>query len=124
MSFGYEIFAYIALALIVASGALHLTHSKNAGTKVPVYTIGGLIAFCVLNALFAPSVGFLVLLVCAIAFMAGSFLGMFTDGKSSSTGAEFYPEAYQPVEALRTEEPNPYWVTVGNDMSEPIDNLK
>jgi len=124
LSFGYEIFAYIALALLVASGALHLTHSKNAGTKVPVYTIGGLIAFCVLNALFAPSVGFLVLLVCAIAFMAGSFLGMFTDGKSSSTGAEFYPEAYQPVEALRTEEPNPYWVTVGNDMSEPIDNLK
>ena len=25
---------------------------------------------------------------------------------------------------LGTEEPNPYWVTVGNDMSEPIDNLK
>lgn len=121
---GYEMFAYVALVLVVASGALHLTHSKNAGTKVPVYTIGGLVAFCVFNTLFAPSIGFLVLLVCAIGFMAGSFLSLFTDGKSSSTGAEFDPEGDQPVEGLRTEEPNPYWVTAGNDMSEPIDNLK
>ncbi|TCV51378.1 hypothetical protein [Pseudomonas sp. 460] len=124
LTLGYEMFAYVALALIVASGALHLTHSKNAGTKVPVYTIGGLVAFCVFNTLFAPNIGFLVLLVCAIGFMAGSFLSLFTDGKSSSSGAEFDTEAYQPVEGLRTEEPNPYWVTAGNDMSEPIDNLK
>jgi hypothetical protein len=124
LTLGYEMFAYVALALIVASGALHLTHSKNAGTKVPVYTIGGLVAFCVFNTLFAPNIGFLVLLVCAIGFMAGSFLSLFADGKSSSSGAEFDPEAYQPVVGLRTDEPNPYWVTAGNDMSEPIDNLK
>ncbi len=124
MTMGYEMFAYVALALIVASGALHLTHSRNAGTKVPIYTIGGLVAFCVLNTLFAPNVGFLALLACAIAFMAGSFFSLFTDRKSSSTGADFYVEAYQTGEALRTEDPNPYWVTVGNDMSEPIDNLK
>ena len=121
---GYEIFAFIALALIVASGTLHLTHSKNAGTKVPVYTIGGLVAFCVLNTLFAPNVGFLSLMVCEIAFMAGSFISLFTDGKRSSSGSEFYPEAYQAGAALRTDEPNPYWVTAGNDMSEPINNLK
>ncbi len=122
MTLGYEMFAYVALALIVASGTLHLTHSKNAGTKVPVYTIGALVAFCVLNTLFAPNIGFLVLLACAVAFMVGSFLSLF-DGKNGSTGAEVYPEDYQPVEALRAEEFNYYKVTTGNDMSEPIDRL-
>ena len=115
-------FAYVALALIVASGTLHLTHSKNAATKVPVYTIGGLIAFCMLNTLFAPNVGFLVLLVCAIAFMAGSFLSLF-DSKNGRAGAELYAEEYQQVEELRAEEFNYYKVTAGNDMSEPIDRL-
>lgn len=45
LSLGYEMFAYVALALIVGSGALHLTHSKNAEMKVPVYTLGGLAVF-------------------------------------------------------------------------------
>lgn len=121
LSLGYELFAYIALALIVASGALHLTHSKNAGTKVPVYTIGGLVAFCVLNTLYASNIGFLLLLACAIGFMVGSFLSLF-EGKNGSTAGE-YPEDYQPGEALRKEEYNPFKVTIGNDMSEPIDRL-
>lgn len=121
---GYEIFAYVALALIVASGALHLTHSKNAEVKVPAYTLGGLGVFSVLNTAYAPSIGFLVLLVCAVSYMAGSFLSLLTGGKSSTTGAELYPEHYEPAEALRTEEYNPFKVTVGNDMSEPIDRLK
>ena len=122
MTLGYEMFAYAALALIVASGTLHLTHSKNAATKVPVYTIGALIAFGMLNTLFAPNVGFLVLLVCAIAFMAGSFLSLF-DSKNGRAGAELYAEEYQQVEELRAEEFNYYKVTAGNDMSEPIDRL-
>ncbi len=122
MTLGYEMFAYVALALIVASGALHLTHSSNASMKVPVYTIGALVAFCVLNTLFAPNIGFLVLLVCAFAFMAGSFLSLF-DSKNGRTDAELYPEEYQPVEGLRAEEFNYYKVTTGNDMSEPIDRL-
>ena len=124
LTLGYEMFAYVALALIVASGALHLTHSKNAEVKVPVYMIGGLVAFCVLNTQFAPNIGFLVPLVCAIAFMVGSFLSLFTGGKSSTTSVALYPEHYEPAEALRTEEYNPFKVTPGNDMSEPIDNLK
>ncbi|MBV7547569.1 hypothetical protein KW849_14850 [Pseudomonas sp. PDM26] len=122
LTLGYEMFAYLALASIVASGALHLTHSKNAGTKVPVYTIGALVAFCVLNTLFAPNIGFLVLLVCAFGFMVGSFLSLF-DGKNGNNDAELYSEEYHPVEALRTEEFNYYKVTTGNDMSEPIDRL-
>ncbi|AVX93275.1 hypothetical protein [Pseudomonas psychrophila] len=123
LSLGYEMFAYVALALIVGSGALHLTHSKNAEMEVPVYTFGGLAVFCVLNAVYAPSIGFLVLLVCAIAFMVGSFISLLADGKSSATGSEFHPEAYEPSDVLRTEEYNLYKVTVGNDMSEPIDRL-
>lgn len=123
LSLGYEMFAYVALALIVGSGALHLTHSKNAEMKVPVYTLGGLAVFCVLNTVYAPSIGFLVLLVCAIAFMAGSFISLLAGGKSSATGSDFHPEAYEPSEVLRTEEYNIYKVTVGNDMSEPIDRL-
>jgi len=75
-----------------------------------------------LNTLFAPNIGFLVLLVCAIGFMVGSFLSLF-DGKNGSTGAELYPEDYQPAEAFRTEEFNYFKVTTGNDMSEPIDRL-
>jgi hypothetical protein len=42
LTLGYEMFAYLVLAVIVASGALQLTHSNNAGTKVRVYTIGTL----------------------------------------------------------------------------------
>jgi hypothetical protein len=123
LSLGYEMFAYVALALIVGSGALHLTHSKTAEMKVPVYTLGGLAVFCVLNTVYAPSIGFLVLLVCAIGFMAGSFISLLADGKSSASDSAFHPEAYEPSEALRTEEYNIYKVTVGNDMSEPIDRL-
>ncbi|MBU0521647.1 MULTISPECIES: hypothetical protein [Pseudomonas] len=123
LTFGYEMFAYIALALIIASGALHLTHSKNAEMKVPAFTLGGLGVFCVLNTAYAPSIGFLALLVCAIAFMAGSFLSQLAGTKSSTTGAELYPEDYEPAEALRPEEYNPFKVTIGNDMSEPIDRL-
>lgn len=122
LTLGYEMFAYLALAVIVASGALHLTHSNNAGTKVPVYTIGALVAFCVLNTLFAPNIGFLGLLVCAIGFMVGSLFSLF-NGKNSRNGAELYPEEYHPAEGLRTEEFNYYKVTTGNDMSEPIDRL-
>jgi hypothetical protein len=122
LNLGYEMFAYLALAVIVASGALHLTHSTNAGTKVPAYTIGALVAFCVLNTLFAPNIGFLVLLVCAIGFMAGSFLSLFNDGNNGSTDAGL-PEAFQPNET-RPEEFNYFWVTANNDMSEPIDRLK
>ena len=33
LTLGYEMFAYLALAVIVASGALHLTHSKNAAQR-------------------------------------------------------------------------------------------
>lgn len=122
LTLGYELFAYFALALIVGSGALHLTHSKHAATKVPLYTIGGLLAFCLLNTLFAPNIGFMVLLVCAIGFMVGSFLSLF-GGKSHSGAAELTVEEYQPVEAFRVEEFNYYKVTEGNDMSEPIDRL-
>jgi hypothetical protein len=119
---GYELFAYFALVVVIASGALHLTHSNNAATKVPVYTVGALVGFCLLNEVYAPSIGFLALLVCSIVFMAGSFLSLLTGTNKGGTSGNSYLDDYEAV-PMETEEYNLYKVTAGNDMTPPIDNL-
>jgi len=118
---GWELFAYFALVVVVASGALHLTHGKNAGTRVPIYTVGGLSMFCVLNTVYGPAIGFLVLFVGATIFMAGSALSLL-GGNDRAVRNNALQDDFE-VMPMETEDYNLYKVTVGNDITQTIKNL-
>lgn len=122
LTLGWELFAYFALMVVVGSGALHLTHSKNASVRVPVYTLGSLSIFCLLNTVYGPAIGFLVLLVCAIGFVAGSALSLLGGDNNRTVGNSTLQDDFE-ISPMETEEYNLYKVTVGNDITQTIKNL-
>ncbi|RJX72665.1 hypothetical protein [Pseudomonas sp. LS-2] len=116
MSIGAQAYAYAALAFLVVSGALSLSHSRNAEINVPFFSLSALIGFCVITEKTGANVAFLALLATAVFFMVGTMLSF---NRTSGKGPETYEPQLPPLA-----EYNPYVITEGNDMSEPLKNLQ
>lgn len=116
MSMNAQAYAYLALIFAVGSGALHLTHGRDPEVKVPLFVVGSLIGFCLLTAKFSAAVGFLALLAVSVIFMLSSLIGLMSGATNKSSIYE--PQMPQQVEY------NHYVITEGNEMSEPMRQLK